>query len=85
MSMPGQQCGIWIPDSVRLHTLVTGGGCGDGGVSGCTRLGFWVQGWGTSVIIGVAGKGKEISTRPFQLVTGQGGCCLYCLLNNFLK
>ena len=48
-------------------------------------LGFWVQGWGTSVIIGVAGKGKEISTRPFQLVTGQGGCCLYCLLNNFLK
>ena len=30
------------------------------------------RGWGVSVIIGVAGAGKEISTRPFQLVTGQG-------------
>ncbi len=29
------------------------------------------KGWGTSVIIGVAGAGKEISTRPFQLVTGR--------------
>eukprot|EP00462_Mataza_sp_D1_P010540 CAMPEP_0175154984 /NCGR_PEP_ID=MMETSP0087-20121206/20694_1 /TAXON_ID=136419 /ORGANISM="Unknown Unknown, Strain D1" /LENGTH=416 /DNA_ID=CAMNT_0016442031 /DNA_START=24 /DNA_END=1271 /DNA_ORIENTATION=- len=28
-------------------------------------------GWGTSVIIGVAGAGKEIATRPFQLVTGR--------------
>mmetsp|Transcript_4153 Transcript_4153/g.5619 ORF Transcript_4153/g.5619 Transcript_4153/m.5619 type:complete len:427 (-) Transcript_4153:226-1506(-) len=28
-------------------------------------------GWGQSVIIGVAGAGKEISTRPFQLVTGR--------------
>jgi S-(hydroxymethyl)glutathione dehydrogenase/alcohol dehydrogenase len=28
-------------------------------------------GWGKSVIIGVAGAGKEISTRPFQLVTGR--------------
>lgn len=28
-------------------------------------------GWGTSVIVGVAGAGKEISTRPFQLVTGR--------------
>jgi S-(hydroxymethyl)glutathione dehydrogenase/alcohol dehydrogenase len=27
------------------------------------------QGWGTSVIIGVAAAGQEISTRPFQLVT----------------
>lgn len=39
------------------------------------------KGWGESVIIGVAGAGKEISTRPFQLVTGRvwrgtafGGC-----------
>src|SRR3546814_6593099 len=31
------------------------------------------KGWGVSVIIGVAGAGKEISTRPFQLVTGQIG------------
>lgn len=39
------------------------------------------KGWGESVIIGVAGAGKEIATRPFQLVTGRvwrgsafGGC-----------
>jgi S-(hydroxymethyl)glutathione dehydrogenase/alcohol dehydrogenase len=29
------------------------------------------RGWGVSVIIGVAGSGQEISTRPFQLVTGR--------------
>ncbi|MFD2729335.1 S-(hydroxymethyl)glutathione dehydrogenase/class III alcohol dehydrogenase [Enterococcus camelliae] len=29
------------------------------------------KGWGVSVIIGVAGAGKEIHTRPFQLVTGR--------------
>lgn len=29
------------------------------------------KGWGESIIIGVAGAGKEISTRPFQLVTGR--------------
>jgi S-(hydroxymethyl)glutathione dehydrogenase / alcohol dehydrogenase len=29
------------------------------------------RGWGTCVIIGVAGAGEEISTRPFQLVTGR--------------
>ena len=29
------------------------------------------RGWGQSVIIGVAGSGQEISTRPFQLVTGR--------------
>jgi len=32
----------------------------------CTR-----RGWGVSVVIGVAGAGQEISTRPFQLVTGR--------------
>ena len=39
------------------------------------------KGWGTSIIVGVAGAGEEISTRPFQLVTGRnwrgtafGGC-----------
>lgn len=39
------------------------------------------KGWGESTIIGVAGAGQEISTRPFQLVTGRvwrgsafGGC-----------
>jgi S-(hydroxymethyl)glutathione dehydrogenase / alcohol dehydrogenase len=29
------------------------------------------RGWGVSVVIGVAGAGQEISTRPFQLVTGR--------------
>jgi len=29
------------------------------------------RGWGVSVIIGVAGAGQEIATRPFQLVTGR--------------
>jgi S-(hydroxymethyl)glutathione dehydrogenase/alcohol dehydrogenase len=29
------------------------------------------KGWGQSIIIGVAGSGQEISTRPFQLVTGR--------------
>jgi S-(hydroxymethyl)glutathione dehydrogenase/alcohol dehydrogenase len=29
------------------------------------------RGWGVSVVIGVAEAGKEISTRPFQLVTGR--------------
>jgi len=30
-----------------------------------------IKGWGQSIIIGVAGSGQEISTRPFQLVTGR--------------
>jgi len=29
------------------------------------------RGWGVAVIIGVAGAGQEIRTRPFQLVTGR--------------
>jgi S-(hydroxymethyl)glutathione dehydrogenase/alcohol dehydrogenase len=29
------------------------------------------KGWGVSVIVGVAGAGEEIATRPFQLVTGR--------------
>jgi S-(hydroxymethyl)glutathione dehydrogenase/alcohol dehydrogenase len=29
------------------------------------------RGWGTSIIVGVAASGQEISTRPFQLVTGR--------------
>ena len=39
------------------------------------------KGWGESIIVGIAGAGQEISTRPFQLVTGRvwrgtafGGC-----------
>ncbi|MEO1328889.1 MAG: S-(hydroxymethyl)glutathione dehydrogenase/class III alcohol dehydrogenase [Pseudomonadota bacterium] len=43
---------------------------------GNTQLMRWAleschKGWGESVIIGVAGAGQEISTRPFQLVTGR--------------
>jgi S-(hydroxymethyl)glutathione dehydrogenase/alcohol dehydrogenase len=34
-------------------------------------LGCCHKGWGTSIIIGVAGAGEEISTRPFMLVTGR--------------
>lgn len=42
------------------------------------------RGWGESVVIGVAAAGKEIATRPFQLVTGRvwkgtafgGACCV---------
>jgi S-(hydroxymethyl)glutathione dehydrogenase/alcohol dehydrogenase len=29
------------------------------------------KGWGVSVVVGVAGAGQEIATRPFQLVTGR--------------
>jgi S-(hydroxymethyl)glutathione dehydrogenase/alcohol dehydrogenase len=32
------------------------------------------RGWGTSVIIGVAEAGREIATRPFQLITGRNWC-----------
>ena len=32
------------------------------------------KGWGTSCVIGVAGAGKTIETRPFQLVTGRRWC-----------
>lgn len=35
------------------------------------------KGWGQSVVIGVAASGKEISTRPFQLVTGQSAFSQY--------
>jgi S-(hydroxymethyl)glutathione dehydrogenase/alcohol dehydrogenase len=32
------------------------------------------RGWGMSCVIGVAAAGQEISTRPFQLVTGRRWC-----------
>merc|ERR1712146_192258 len=32
------------------------------------------RGWGTSCVIGVAASGKEIATRPFQLITGRHWC-----------
>jgi S-(hydroxymethyl)glutathione dehydrogenase/alcohol dehydrogenase len=37
----------------------------------CQALECCHRGWGVSVIIGVAGAGQEIKTRPFQLVTGR--------------
>ena len=45
------------------------------------------KGWGVSTIIGVAAAGQEISTRPFQLVTGRvwkgtafgGTCKIHCM------
>jgi S-(hydroxymethyl)glutathione dehydrogenase/alcohol dehydrogenase len=37
----------------------------------CQALECCQRGWGTCVIIGVAASGQEISTRPFQLVTGR--------------
>ena len=36
------------------------------------------KGWGQSVVIGVAGSGKEISTRPFEGETGE--CVMFLLL-----
>ena len=36
-----------------------------------SALEFCHKGWGESIVIGVAGAGQEISTRPFQLVTGR--------------
>ena len=40
-------------------------------LSSTHSLSLLCQGWGTSVIVGVAASGQEISTRPFQLVTGR--------------
>ena len=36
------------------------------------------KGWGQCVVIGVAAAGKEIATRPFQLVTGAPSCLHGC-------
>ena len=38
------------------------------------------KGWGQSVVIGVAASGQEISTRPFQLVTGERSAVAASLL-----
>ena len=64
-------------DLVQHLVALTGGGAdytfdctGNTGVMR-TALEACHRGWGTSVIIGVAEAGKEIATRPFQLVTGR--------------
>ncbi len=70
---PSKIEGDLVPHLVAL----TGGGAdytfdctGNTGVMR-TALEACHRGWGTSVIIGVAEAGKEIATRPFQLVTGR--------------
>ena len=77
-----------VKGSLAQHLVeLTGGGAdysfeciGDVGAMR-TALECCHKGWGESVIIGVAGAGQEIATRPFQLVTGRvwrgsafGGC-----------
>jgi S-(hydroxymethyl)glutathione dehydrogenase/alcohol dehydrogenase len=64
-------------DLVAYLVEITGGGAdysfeciGDVGVMR-QALECCHKGWGESIIIGVAGAGQEISTRPFQLVTGR--------------
>jgi S-(hydroxymethyl)glutathione dehydrogenase/alcohol dehydrogenase len=61
----------------QLIVELTGGGCdysfecvGDVRVMRAA-LESCHKGWGVSVIVGVAGAGQEIATRPFQLVTGR--------------
>jgi S-(hydroxymethyl)glutathione dehydrogenase/alcohol dehydrogenase len=64
-------------DLVAHLVALTGGGAdytfdctGNVGVMR-TALEACHRGWGTSIVIGVAESGKEIATRPFQLVTGR--------------
>jgi S-(hydroxymethyl)glutathione dehydrogenase/alcohol dehydrogenase len=70
---PGEVEGDLVPYLVNL----TGGGA-DFSFECVGNVGLMRQalecchkGWGTSIIIGVAGAGEEIATRPFQLVTGR--------------
>ena len=70
---PGEVEGDLVPHLVEL----TGGGadfsfeCIGNVTTMRQALECCHKGWGQSVIIGVAGAGQEISTRPFQLVTGR--------------
>ena len=67
-----------VDGDLAAHLVALTGGGGDytfdatGNVNVMrTALECAHKGWGESVIIGVAGAGQEISTRPFQLVTGR--------------
>jgi S-(hydroxymethyl)glutathione dehydrogenase/alcohol dehydrogenase len=67
-----------IPNSITEHIVnMTGGGvdfsfeCVGNVELMRAALESCHKGWGESIIIGVAGAGQEISTRPFQLVTGR--------------
>jgi len=66
-----------VPNVVDAIVQLTGGGadysfeCIGNTTTMRQALECCHKGWGQSVIIGVAGAGQEISTRPFQLVTGR--------------
>ena len=66
-----------VPDMVAHLVALTDGGadysfdCTGNTDVMRTALECCHRGWGQSIIIGVAEAGKEISTRPFQLVTGR--------------
>ena len=66
-----------VPDVVAHLVELTGGGadytfdCTGNTTVMRQALEACHRGWGESIIIGVAESGKEISTRPFQLVTGR--------------
>ena len=66
-----------VPDIVAAIVELTGGGadysfdCTGNTTVMRQALECCHRGWGTSIVIGVAEAGKEISTRPFQLVTGR--------------
>ncbi|MBC7496404.1 MAG: zinc-binding dehydrogenase, partial [Sphingomonadaceae bacterium] len=66
-----------VPDIVAHLVALTGGGadytfdCTGNTTVMRQALEACHRGWGVSVVIGVAESGKEISTRPFQLVTGR--------------
>jgi len=66
-----------VPDMVAHLVALTDGGadysfdCTGNTEVMRTALECCHRGWGQSIIIGVAEAGKEISTRPFQLVTGR--------------
>jgi S-(hydroxymethyl)glutathione dehydrogenase/alcohol dehydrogenase len=66
-----------VPDVVKAIVDLTGGGVDFsfeciGNVKVMRQaLECCHKGWGESIIIGVAGAGQEIATRPFQLVTGR--------------
>jgi S-(hydroxymethyl)glutathione dehydrogenase/alcohol dehydrogenase len=66
-----------VPDVVaRIVELTDGGADYSFDATGNTEvmrtaLECCQRGWGTSIVIGVAEAGKEIATRPFQLVTGR--------------
>ncbi len=66
-----------VPDVVDAIVQLTGGGadysfeCIGNVATMRQALECCHKGWGVSTVIGVAGAGQEISTRPFQLVTGR--------------